>query len=125
MHSDDNTPDRSLSSQPSNPLLEAALGYRRRGWSLIPLKPHDKRPALDSWEAYQRHLPTEEEVKAWWRRWRQANIGAVAGAISGFFVVDVDGPEGRETLTRLGVPPTPAAETSPERNATRPGCSEE
>lgn len=39
-------------------------------------------------------------VAGWWRRWRTANVGLATGH-GGLFVLDVDGPEGEETLARL------------------------
>jgi P4 family phage/plasmid primase-like protien len=108
-----NANNNSLSSQGRNPLLDAALSYCRRGWSVIPLKPRDKRPTIDSWQPYQLRLATEEEISKWWHQNPKANIGLVAGAISGFFVVDADGPEAVQTLSKSGLPPTPAVQTSP------------
>ncbi len=48
---------------------DAALAYSRRGWSVIPLRfsgtvEERKRPLLSSWEAYQKHRATEEQVRA-------------------------------------------------------------
>ncbi len=40
-------------------------------------------------------------VARWWRRWRTANIGLLTGEWAGLFVLDVDGPEGLESLARL------------------------
>lgn len=36
-----------------NELLHAVLLYRKRGFSVIPIRPRDKRP-LVAWEEYQR-----------------------------------------------------------------------
>ncbi len=76
-------------------MKEAALDLLcKREFSVIPLRPHDKKPMLPSWAEYQRRLPSEEEVDLWWTQWPDANIGIVTGAISGLVVVDVDGAEG-------------------------------
>jgi hypothetical protein len=66
-----------------------ALEYLRRGWSVIPIRPHDKRPAI-RWMEYQHRLATEDEIREWYRHWPNANVGIVTGAISGLVVLDVD-----------------------------------
>lgn len=93
-------------------ILKAALSYLvKRKWSVIPLR-RDKKPYLDSWKPYQQALPTEAEVRAWWNKWPEANVGIVTGKISGFVVVDADGPDGMESLKKLGaIPPTPTVRT--------------
>ncbi len=80
---------------------EAAIDDLRRGWSVIPLRPKSKLPILP-WEEFQRRLASEEEVAAWFRRWPQANIGIVTGAISGLAVLDIDPRhDGEESLRAL------------------------
>ena len=64
------------------PVLDAALSYLKLGYSVIPIcRPIDKdtcnyhrkceypgkRPALKSWTEYQHRLPTEEEVRKWFK----------------------------------------------------------
>lgn len=66
----------------------------KQGFSIIPLRPMDKKPLLPSWAEFQTRPPTEEEVEDWWTRWPNANIGIVTGAVSGIVVVDVDGQNG-------------------------------
>jgi len=79
----------------------AALQYLRRGWSVLPIRPRDKRPLLP-WQPLQRTPPTEAQIQGWFRRWPQANIGIVTGAISGLVVIDIDPQhDGDESLTRL------------------------
>jgi hypothetical protein len=103
-------------------MLQTALSYVRRGWSVIPLKPRGKRPHFPllpikvdetghprrTWEPYQARLPTEEEVITWWELSPNANIGIVSGAVSGIIVLDLDGPE---VAQHREIPTTPISLT--------------
>ncbi|HKK14739.1 MAG TPA: bifunctional DNA primase/polymerase [Gammaproteobacteria bacterium] len=76
---------------PSSPktCAQAARTYLERGWSVVPVRPGGKRPLLP-WEAYQHRLAAPEEAAAWFRRWPDAAVGVVTGAVSGLVVLDVD-----------------------------------
>jgi hypothetical protein len=94
--------------------LAAALDYLRRGWSPLCLCPPDhlgvgkahrctspgKRPLTD-WKAYQDRPPTEQEVRVWWRRHPNANVGLALGPVSGMIGIGVDGEEGETVLAEL------------------------
>lgn len=97
--------------------IEAAAGdYLGRGWSIIPLRPGSKMPAI-RWEEYQRQHADAETLARWLHRWRHLNIGIVTGAVSGLVVLDLDrrhgGLESLAALERLHgpLPPTVEAET--------------
>lgn len=100
----------------NNPILDAALAYLRRGWSVIPLRPRDKRPMV-KWEGYSRARPSEAELRQWFERRPDANLGIVTGVVSGLLVLDVDvGHGGEGSLAELErdhgpLPPTVSAET--------------
>lgn len=80
---------------------ESALHYLSLGWSVIPLRPKDKRPAI-AWLEYQERRATEDEVRAWFHRWPNANVGIVTGSISGLVVLDVDPKHnGDESLAKM------------------------
>jgi hypothetical protein len=109
---------------PDTTMLEAALFYLANGWSVLPIchpvlgtgrcaehRPGKhgsgeagKRP-LVYWRLYQDRLPTEAEVRNWWRRWSQANIGLVTGERSGVAVIDLDGGGAVKEVDRRGYLP--------------------
>lgn len=65
-------------------MLRFALGYSRRGYSVIPLIPNTKRPM----QAFADKPPlTEEEIKEIWTKTPNANI---AIKTVDFFVIDID-----------------------------------
>lgn len=70
-------------------IADAARGYAARGWSVIPMQPHGKRP-LVAWREFQQRVASADEIDRWFRRWPDANVGVVTGRISGIVVVDVD-----------------------------------
>lgn len=88
-------------------MLQAALGYLQKGKSVMPLK-KDKRPLLPEWRQYQTQYPTEDEVKEWWTKYPDANIGLITGKISGITVIDIDTQHGGTTD---GLPLTLASRT--------------
>ncbi len=81
-----------MSTAPSfrpNP-LDQALRLLSLGFSVIPLKARDKRPALSSWKPYQDRRATAEEVRGWFDGGVDLNIGIVTGAVSEIVAVDGD-----------------------------------
>jgi hypothetical protein len=60
--------------------IKTAQSYLARGWSILPLRAHDKRP-LAVWETLQSSRPSAEQVTDWFSRWPDANIGIVTGEI--------------------------------------------
>lgn len=69
--------------------LDHALFYCRRGWSVIPIRPGGKQP-LVRWQRFQGERADEALVTRWFRRWPDANVAIVTGAVSGLVVFDVD-----------------------------------
>jgi hypothetical protein len=70
-----------------------AQAYRARGWSVIPLRPRDKRPLM-SWAVFQKRLPDADEIRSWYAHHPDANVGIVTGRLSGIIVLDVDARHG-------------------------------
>jgi len=71
------------------PPRDAALHYLDLGWSVIPIRPNQKRPLI-KWEVYQKQRPSKEQVEKWFDEHPDANVGVVTGSISGVVVLDVD-----------------------------------
>lgn len=91
-----------------NTLLNWALHYSRQGLSIFPVR--EKLP-LVKWKEFQERCASEEEIKAWWTQWPDADIGCVTGKITGRLVLDIDGPEGRASILGKLLPITPSVRT--------------
>lgn len=79
---------------------EHVLALAARGWHVFPLRPNDKRPAVDRWE--QRATTDPDRIR---RCWTHAPYGVgIACGPSRLVVVDLDTAKGDE-------PPAPGVET--------------
>ena len=100
------------SLQPNHPrtMLDYARAYAARGWSVVPVRPGEKIPAVP-WAQFQHRRASDQELCDWFGDGRMG-IGIVTGAISGFFVADFDGEEGHRTHDKIGAHlPGPASLT--------------
>lgn len=96
--------------------LEAGLFYLSLGWAVLPLCPTDhvgirnvnrthaqscqnpgKVPWL-AWKEFQERLPTEREVRAWFAKLPNSNLGMALGPVSMTIRVDVEGLTGERLL---------------------------
>ena len=72
---------------------------RAQSWadsvSVIPLKPREKKPALDSWTEYQTRKATREERAGWKKQFPGCNWGLVCGRVSNLVALDFDGEAGK------------------------------
>jgi archaellum biogenesis ATPase FlaH len=86
----------------NNPVVEQALGYLHRGFSVIPLSPMSKIPPKGfEWARYQKGPASEDDVRQWFTGWPDANLGIVTGAVSGIVVVDCDNKDAARELKRI------------------------
>ncbi|MBY6212361.1 bifunctional DNA primase/polymerase [Microbulbifer agarilyticus] len=72
--------------------IDAAMTYIDDwGFSVIPIHPDTKVPAI-KWKEFQQRRATAEEVTEWFTRWpgEEGMLAVVTGAISGIYVVDAD-----------------------------------
>jgi hypothetical protein len=105
--------------------LSWARRYGRAQYSVIPLRPHDKKPWSDllpvkkdaagnvclnengtvihSWERFQRERPNDAVVEQWFTDCPNANLGICTGIVSGLFVLDCDNMRAIDDVYRRGV----------------------
>jgi hypothetical protein len=97
--------------------ISSFSSLRELGFSVFPLQARSKKP-VGSWKEYQTTSANAGECAAWETayRYNPYNIGIATGSVSGCFVLDVDGEQGRETLAKLiaehgELPATPTVKT--------------
>lgn len=71
-------------------LQQMAEQYLNYGWSVLPVKPDEKRPYMTNWLQYTKNKASKASVESWFRSLSGAGIGAVTGRISGIVVLDVE-----------------------------------
>ena len=77
-------------------ILEIALEYCRRGWSIIPIKPGTKKPTC-TWAKYQAKRANESQLTEWFGNGQDVGLAVVFGPVSGGLVCrDFDTMEGYE-----------------------------
>lgn len=104
-------------SEPQASVWAAARAYLARGWSVVPVEPRGKRPVVP-WAEFQRRLPTEDELEAWFRHRGNSNLAIVTGAVSGLVVLTwIPGME----ASRASLPSKPSMAGCPSPSRRRPG----
>lgn len=74
-----------------SPFHAAALSAASRGWSVFPLVPGEKIPAIRDWE--RRATTGQQQIHRWWGDGARNNVGVATGR-SGLVVIDLDGARG-------------------------------
>lgn len=102
-----------------DPVLQAALTYIKKGWPTFPLhrrilgedgksrcscgKPNcrakGKEPVTD--HGFKDGTTDEKTIRAYLQKYPHCNLGIATGEASGLLTLDIDGPEGRESLLAL------------------------
>lgn len=67
-----------------------ALEYVDRGWSVLPVRPDEKRPYMGNWLQYTHERATRQQVSSWFASLSGAGVGVVTGKVSGMVVLDVE-----------------------------------
>lgn len=71
----------------TNQLIEE---YVDSGWSILPVKPDEKRPYMANWLQYTRTRATKDMVNNWFVSLSGAGVGVVTGRISNMVVLDIE-----------------------------------
>ena len=64
--------------------------YIDYGWSILPVRPDEKRPYMSNWLQYTKIKASYEMVDSWFHNLAGAGVGAVTGRISNMVVLDVE-----------------------------------
>ena len=81
-------------------MKDAAIQYAAMGWYIFPLKPNSKQPVIKAWNI--KASINADQIRYWWSKWPDANIGILMGNKSGLFAVDIDPKNGGdESITPL------------------------
>ena len=67
-----------------------ALKYVDNGWSVLPVRPEEKRPFMTNWLQYTKTRANKDMVSNWFSKLSGAGIGVVTGKISNIIVLDVE-----------------------------------
>lgn len=71
-------------------ILDYALEYYQRGWSIIPIKTDTKKPAV-KWKKFQTVRADEKQLREWFADSEYTSLAVVCGAASGgLAVLDLD-----------------------------------
>ena len=86
--------------QTTTGMMEAALELAENGFAVFPLVSKDKNPQIKGWQ--KKATADTEQIRAWWKKWPDANIGILCGSAShGVVVIDVDRKHGVDGFVEL------------------------
>src|SRR5215467_14179668 len=80
-------------------MLLAALELLKAGKPVVPVNRNTKRPYV-KWKQFQDRLPTEKEIREWWKRWPDANVAIVTGRLSKRTILDCDSAEASKQFVK-------------------------
>ena len=80
-------------------MIRTALALASRGLHVFPCRPRDKRPATVG--GLKSATTDRTTIETWWHHEPHYNVAIATGAISGIFVVDVDGLDAELELRKL------------------------
>ena len=71
-------------------VLDQVKEYANHGWSILPVKPDEKRPYMQNWLQYTKERAGEQVLSGWFTHLSGAGVGVVTGKVSGILVLDVE-----------------------------------
>lgn len=80
-------------------LGQAAAAYARRGWGVFPCRPRSKQPATP--HGCKDATTDVDRIVRYWQRVPDANVAVATGPASELWILDVDMPDGIESLRAL------------------------
>ncbi len=87
---------------------EYAPSYWGAGLPVIPLRPRNKMPDINSWSTFGSQMPTEAIQQHWLASYPNGNIGLPFGPASGLCAIDIDTEDEALVKALLDIlPPTP------------------
>lgn len=95
--SDGFRPDRPEGIDPGTRAVAAALTHAAAGWPVVPIVPGTKKPPTDTLRS---GLIERSRIVRWWSNRRAYQVGVVLDGLR-VVVLDMDGPLGEKSLTRL------------------------
>ena len=69
---------------------ELAAEYVDSGWSVLPVRPEEKRPYMTNWLQYTKTRAPKATVDNWFTNLTGAGVGVVTGRISNMVVLDIE-----------------------------------
>lgn len=87
--------------------LNAALRYASRGWRVFPL--NGKKPYFSG--GFHKATTDRKQIRKWWSKWPDANVGIACDSQTGPIIVDIDGPSGLKLTDKLDLEETREAST--------------
>jgi hypothetical protein len=80
--------------------LDHALEYFRKDFSIIPIVPKGKKPAIQSWESNKTRRANETQIVQWFSN-SECNIAILTDRISRILTFDIDGDVAKEQFNRV------------------------
>lgn len=71
-------------------MYTVAEAYVNRGWSVLPVRPEEKRPFMQNWLQFTKTRPDRALVTSWFTALSGAGVGVVTGRVSNMVVLDVE-----------------------------------
>lgn len=102
----------------SSPFFLTAPKLRAMGYSVLPLMPNSKRPAIEKWSEFGVQAADDETFKRW-MRWKDMGVGIALGVASNLVGVDYDYDiDGLHAKIKAMLPHSPVAKKG-EKGETR------